>query len=154
MTEHVPEERVAFSLHADGPLVTLRDTTCSVDAEWRVLNRLMLVVIDGPGDEGFLLQRRPRNDTDLAPAGWDEAVDRFGGVLVDVPGGPRPLRGPHRGRVASRCGRAVLPEGCQDRTAAGRALAAPALSLAARPRLPHQRGRARRRRTRCPRGRS
>lgn len=78
MPEYVPEERVRSSLDEEGPLVTLSDTTCTVDAEWRVLNRLMLVVIDGHEAEGFLLQRWPQNHTDLAPEG---DVDRLGGVI-------------------------------------------------------------------------
>ena len=92
MPDYVPSDQVDFALEDGVPVVTLADTTCTVDGAWRVLNRLMLVVIDGPGDEGFLLQRRPQNHTDLAPSGWDDAVDRYGGVVVDVPAVPGRFR--------------------------------------------------------------
>ena len=92
MPTYLPAERVRFLLEDEGPVVTLTDTTCDLEGSWRVLNRPMLLVVDGPGDEGFLLQRRPNDQTDLAPEGWDEAVHEFGGVIVDVPAVPGRLK--------------------------------------------------------------
>jgi hypothetical protein len=49
--------------------------------EWSLMNRVTLVVVDGPGDEGFLLPRMTAGG-DTAPEGWDAAVDRAGGSQV------------------------------------------------------------------------
>jgi hypothetical protein len=54
---------------------------------WSVLPRLTLVVVDGPGDEGFLLRRMDRTGADHAPPGWDDAVDRHGGVWLALDDG-------------------------------------------------------------------
>jgi hypothetical protein len=42
---------------------------------------MTMCVVDGPGDAGFLLPRMSPTG-DLAPAGWDEAVERSGGCTV------------------------------------------------------------------------
>ncbi|MFC7481693.1 hypothetical protein ACFQX7_18875 [Luedemannella flava] len=59
------------------PVITLAVEVPAEDltGEWSVLNRLMMLVVDGPGDAGFLC-RRLGPEGDLAPAGWDEAFDR------------------------------------------------------------------------------
>ena len=41
-----------------------------------------MVVADGPGDTGYLVLRLGRDDEDLAPTGWHEAVDRERAVTV------------------------------------------------------------------------
>jgi hypothetical protein len=65
------------------PMITLRvhvPTGIAV-GQWSLLNRATLLVVDGPGDVGFLLPRiGPAGD--LAPAGWDPAVEHAAGARV------------------------------------------------------------------------
>lgn len=61
-------------------------------AAWSLLNGHTMVVVDGPGDEGYLLLRRLPDGTDFTPADWDQAVGQAGGAHVvfgaqpDAPG--------------------------------------------------------------------
>lgn len=79
----LPPDAVRFELHGGDPLLRL-----AVDApdelrpeQWGLVSRLTLCVVDGPGDAGYITPRFGP-DGDVAPAGWDEAVDRAGGSLV------------------------------------------------------------------------
>ncbi|MDF2093591.1 hypothetical protein P0Y31_14655 [Knoellia sp. 3-2P3] len=68
---------------ADGtPTITLQGVTLSTTDGWSILNRETLLVVDGPGEEGFLLPRRTSPDGDLAPEGWDAAVASARSVRV------------------------------------------------------------------------
>lgn len=68
---------------ADGtPTITMEGVTISSADGWSILNRATLLVVDGPGDEGFLLPRHTSPDGDLAPEGWDDAVASAGSVRV------------------------------------------------------------------------
>jgi hypothetical protein len=72
---------------ADGtPTITVQGVTVSSTEGWSVLNRATLLVVDGPGDEGFLLPRRTSPDGELAPEGWDAAVASAHSVHVLVSG--------------------------------------------------------------------
>lgn len=77
-----------FALHLqDGvPTVTLEDARVSGPQGWSVLNRAALIVVDGPGNEGFLLSRMSDGAADAAPVGWDAAVVGRGAVQVVTPG--------------------------------------------------------------------
>ncbi len=75
-----------FSVEGGVAEVELTGVEASGDSGWSVLNRLTVVVIDGPGDEGFFLPRVRSETSEAAPEGWDEAVDRNGGVWVAVTG--------------------------------------------------------------------
>ncbi|WP_344126194.1 hypothetical protein [Luedemannella flava] len=74
---------VTLELRDGVPVITLAVEVPAEDltGEWSVLNRLMMLVVDGPGDAGFLC-RRLGPEGDLAPAGWDEAFDRAAGAHV------------------------------------------------------------------------
>ena len=86
MPEFLEPDRFSLDL-ADGvPTVTLVDAQASSTQGWSVVNRLTLLVVDGPGDEGYLLPRLDGNGADLAPTGWDASVERHGGVEVDANG--------------------------------------------------------------------
>lgn len=86
MPEFLEPDRVALSLSDGVPTITLDGVEVSATDEWSVLNRTTLLVVDGPGDEGFLLRRLGGDGTDLAPEGWDEALSTRGSVTV-VAGG-------------------------------------------------------------------
>ena len=58
----------------------------SVDG-WSVLDQATLLVLDGPGDQGFLVGKLGLDGGRLAPEGWAEAVERNGGVDVVVGSG-------------------------------------------------------------------
>jgi len=80
--EFLQPDRFGLDL-ADGvPTITLADAQPSSTEGWSVLNRLTLLVVDGPGDEGYLLPRLNGNGGDAAPAGWDDSVERHSGVDV------------------------------------------------------------------------
>ncbi|MEV4705764.1 hypothetical protein [Actinoplanes sp. NPDC049316] len=83
MPQMLPPEAARFVVRDGAPTVALSvDVPADViTGEWSLINRLTLVVVDGPGDAGFLLPRlTPAGDA--APEGWDEAVDRAGGSHV------------------------------------------------------------------------
>jgi hypothetical protein len=86
-------EAVRFELRDGAPVITLDvDVPTELTAgEWSLLNRLTMVVVDGPGDDGFLLPRISPAGGDAAPAGWDDAVERAAGchvVFGTDPGAP------------------------------------------------------------------
>jgi hypothetical protein len=83
MPQMLPPETVQFVVRDGAPTILLAvDMPADLIAsEWSLMNRLTLVVVDGPGDAGFLLPRlTPAGDA--APGGWDEAIDRAGGSYV------------------------------------------------------------------------
>ena len=82
MAEHIAPDRVSFEVDGGTPTVTLSDVEVTAGEGWTFLNRATMVVVDGPGDEGFLLARMTGDGTDLAPEGWDEAVEAQGTVTV------------------------------------------------------------------------
>jgi hypothetical protein len=86
MVSFVPPEQCSFSLEDGDAVITLTGVTVSATDGWSLLNRATLVVVDGPGDEGFLVRRLSPDGTDHAPAGWDSSVDAGGGAWLDLPG--------------------------------------------------------------------
>ncbi|MFG2052869.1 hypothetical protein ACGFI9_02460 [Micromonospora sp. NPDC048930] len=83
MPAMLPPEFVRFELHGADPVLRLAvDPPADLRPEqWSLISRLTLCVVDGPGEAGYLTPRLgPQGD--VAPAGWDEAVDRAGGSQV------------------------------------------------------------------------
>jgi hypothetical protein len=83
MPTFLPPEAARFELRDGTPVITLEvDVPIELaDGEWSLHNRLTLVVVDGPGDTGFVLPRLGAGG-DVAPAGWDDAVERAAGIRV------------------------------------------------------------------------
>ena len=92
MAAFVPPEQCAFSLAGEEAVITLTGVTVDATEGWSLLNRRTLVVIDGPGDEGFLLRRAGAEGSDEAPPGWDETVTAGRGAWVELPAMPVRLR--------------------------------------------------------------
>jgi hypothetical protein len=89
MPTALPPEAIRFEVRDGVPVLTLAvdpPTDLTPDG-WSVLNRLTLFLVDGPGDAGFLLPRLSP-EGDLAPTGWDEAVQRAAGSHVVFGTGP------------------------------------------------------------------
>jgi hypothetical protein len=81
--DFLPAEAARLELHNGMPMITLRVhvPTDIAAGQWSLLNRATLLVVDGPGDAGFLLPRiGPTGD--LAPVGWDPAVEHAAGAHV------------------------------------------------------------------------
>lgn len=83
MPEFLPPENAGFEVRDGVPVVVLAVDPPErvVEGEWSVFSRMTMLVIDGPGDAGFLLPRLGPHG-DIAPAGWDEAMDRYTGCHV------------------------------------------------------------------------
>ena len=83
MPESLTPQAARFEVRDGVPVITLAvDPPPAVDdGEWTVLSRLTMVIVDGPGEAGFLVPRLGP-DGDVAPAGWDDAVDRHSGAHV------------------------------------------------------------------------
>ena len=92
MAAFVPPEQRAFSLAGEEAVITLTGVTVDATEGWSLLNRRTLVVVDGPGDEGFLLRRAGAEGSDEAPPGWDAMVEAGGGAWVHLPAVPVRLR--------------------------------------------------------------
>jgi hypothetical protein len=85
MVSFVPPEQCSFSLADGDAVITLTGVTVSAQEGWSLLNRATLLVVDGPGDEGFLVRRASPDGSDIAPAGWDASVEAGGGAWVELP---------------------------------------------------------------------
>ncbi|MGW4944411.1 hypothetical protein ACWEOZ_22795 [Actinoplanes sp. NPDC004185] len=83
MPTMLPPDAARFEIRDGVPVLALAADVPAHAAtgDWSLMNRVTLVVVDGPGDEGFLLPRMTPGG-DSAPAGWDEAVERAGGSQV------------------------------------------------------------------------
>jgi len=83
MPEFLPPEAAGFEVRDGVPVIVLAVELPErvVEGEWSVLRRMTMLVVDGPGESGFLLPRLGP-DGDVVPDGWDEAVDRFTGCHV------------------------------------------------------------------------
>jgi hypothetical protein len=92
MVSFVPPEQCSFSVDDGDAVITLTGVTVSVQEGWSLMNRATLVVVDGPGDEGFLVRRAAPDGSDMAPAGWDSSVSAGGGAWVELPGESSRLR--------------------------------------------------------------
>lgn len=86
MPQFLAPEQFTLSIANGAPTITLRGVTVPNTDGWSFLNRPTLLVVDGPGEEGFLLPRLTSNDGDLAPQGWDAAVASAGSVGILVSG--------------------------------------------------------------------
>jgi hypothetical protein len=84
LPEFVPPECCAFEVADGRAIVRVSGFSVENGDGWSVFPRLTLVVVDGPGDEGFLLRRTDPTGADRAPPGWDEAVEDRGGVWFFV----------------------------------------------------------------------
>ena len=85
MVSFVPPEQCSFSVEDGDAVITLTGVTVSAKEGWSLLNRPTLVVVDGPGDEGFLVRRASPDGSDSAPAGWDSSVSAGGGAWLELP---------------------------------------------------------------------
>ena len=70
MVSFVPPEQCSFSLEDGDAVITLTEVTVSATEGWSPLNRATFVVVDGPGDEGFLVRRASPDGSDSAPDRW------------------------------------------------------------------------------------
>jgi hypothetical protein len=86
MPQSLRPEQFTMSIADGAPTITLHGVTVSTTDGWSILNRATLLVVDGPGEEGFLLPRKTSPDRDLAPEGWDDAVASARAVQVFVSG--------------------------------------------------------------------
>jgi hypothetical protein len=86
MPQLLTPEQFTMSIADGTPTITLQGVAISTTDGWSILNRATLLVVDGPGEEGFLLPRRTSPDGDLAPEGWDAAVASARSVQVLVSG--------------------------------------------------------------------
>lgn len=86
MPQFLPPEQFTLSIADGAPTITLHGVTVSNTERWSFLNEATLLVVDGPGEEGFLLPRLTGPDSDLAPEGWDNAVAATGSVGILVSG--------------------------------------------------------------------
>ncbi len=89
--------RVTFELD-DGAAVLRLDVPPPPSSEldtdgWSAMVRLTLVVADGPGDIGYLVNRLGPDLVDPAAEGWDHAAERDGAITVVFGAGPE---SPHR----------------------------------------------------------
>jgi len=84
--ESLKPEQFTLSVEDGAPSIALHGVTVSGTDGWTILSRATLIVVDGPGDEGFLLPRMTSPDVDLAPDGWDPAVAATTSVTVLVSG--------------------------------------------------------------------
>ncbi|GIH18046.1 hypothetical protein [Rugosimonospora africana] len=89
MPSFLPPDDVRFEL-SDGKPV-LRVAAPAPDPatadRWSLFVRATMCVLDGPGEDGYLLARLGAGG-DAAPTGWDDAVHRAGGCLVVFGGEP------------------------------------------------------------------
>ena len=81
MPEFLSPESARFELTDGTPLLRLAVPAPPSVEGWSIMNRLTMCVVDGPGNAGYLLPRFASHG-DLAPNGWDEAVQRSGGAMV------------------------------------------------------------------------
>ena len=86
MPEFLESDRVTLTLPEGVPTVELRDVEVSGAEGWSFLNKATMLVVDGPGDEGFLLRRVGADGADAAPDGWDDAAAAHGSVTVVASG--------------------------------------------------------------------
>lgn len=86
MPESLRPEQFTLSVEDGAPCVALHGVTVSGTDGWSIVSRMTMIVVDGPGDEGFLLPRMTSPGADLAPDGWDAAVAATTVVTVLVPG--------------------------------------------------------------------
>lgn len=87
MPSFLTPESVRFEIRQGQPVLSLAvDVPDGPEEGWTLLNRLTLCVVDGPGEAGYLFPRvgGPTGvpPGDLAPEGWDDAVDGAGGSTV------------------------------------------------------------------------
>ncbi|MEJ3750823.1 hypothetical protein WEI85_47320 [Actinomycetes bacterium KLBMP 9797] len=83
MPEFLPPEAARFEIRGGVPVITLAvdPPAAAADGEWSMLSRMTMLIVDGPGEAGFLLPRLGP-DGDVTPPGWDDAVDRLSGSHV------------------------------------------------------------------------
>ena len=82
MPESLTPEQFTLSVVDGAPSIELHGVAVASSEGWSVLNRATLIVVDGPGDKGFLLPRMTGPDGDRAPDGWDSAVSSTASITV------------------------------------------------------------------------
>ena len=58
MPQLLTPEQFTMSIADGAPTITLQGVTVSTTDGWSILNRATLLVVEGPGEEGFLLPRK------------------------------------------------------------------------------------------------
>jgi hypothetical protein len=76
MPSFVPPEPATFAVEEGKAVVRASGVRVHQPSDWSLLSQPTLVVVDGPGDEGFLFARIDPAGNDHAPVGWDDAVQR------------------------------------------------------------------------------
>jgi hypothetical protein len=90
MPSFLTPDHVRFEIRQGQPVLSLSvEVPDGPENGWTLLNRLTLCVVDGPGEAGYLFPRAGGSAGDLAPAGWDDAVDAAGGSTVVFGSGPQ-----------------------------------------------------------------
>lgn len=84
MVSFVPPEQCSFSVDDGDAVISLTGVTVSTEEGWSLMNRRTLLLVDGPGDEGFLVRRASPDGSDTAPAGWDSSVSAGGGAWLEL----------------------------------------------------------------------
>lgn len=84
MPEFLPADSVSFVIEGEMPLLRLAvaGPGSSTSDGWSVHSMMSMCVVDGPGDQGYLIARFGPQGADIAPDGWDAAVQRAGGAVV------------------------------------------------------------------------
>ena len=81
MPSFVTPGQVVYAIVDGTPSITVRGVDTAAAEGWSVLNRTTLIVVDGPGEEGFVTPRMGQSG-DLTPPGWDDAVEAAQKVAI------------------------------------------------------------------------
>ncbi|WP_250035038.1 hypothetical protein [Paractinoplanes maris] len=89
MSTFLTAESARLELHDGKPLIraAVSPPAESLAAEWSVISLVTTLIVDGPGDLGFLMARFG-DDGIETPTGWEEAVAASGGSHVQFGTGP------------------------------------------------------------------
>lgn len=89
MPSFLPPDDVRFELTNGKPVlrVAVPAPDPAAPGRWSLFVRTAMCVLDGPGEDGYLIARFGTGG-DVAPIGWDDAVRRAGGCLVVFGGEP------------------------------------------------------------------
>ena len=82
MPQFLKPDQFTLSIDDGTPTIALHGPTVSDTEGWSFLNRATLLVLDGPGEEGFLLPRMASPGGEPAPEHWDEAIASIGSVQI------------------------------------------------------------------------
>jgi hypothetical protein len=83
MPHLVTPDQARFEVRDGAPVVVLavKPPPEVRHGDWSILNRFTLIVVDGPGDSGYMLPRLSPTG-DIVPPEWDRAVEQAAGSHV------------------------------------------------------------------------